>query len=123
VAAQPSELPQASADLVVDAAGFEATWRASLSLARAGSDIVIVGLGQADGPFPMAGLIRRGLRLRGQFAYSRADFATALEVLGQGDLDLPWLTVSSLADGAQAFDRLVNQPERYTKIALVPGGA
>jgi len=121
VVADPDELPPANADLVIDAAGFESTWRAALSLVRAGGDVVVLGLGQAEGPFPMAALIRRGLRLRGQFAYSRAEFATALDQLARRDLDISWMTVAPLADGAQAFEHLISDPGSYTKIALAPG--
>lgn len=112
------------ADLVVDAAGFEATWETSLSLVKPGGDVVALGLGQAQGTFPMAVLVRRGVRLRGQFAYSRRDFARAVELLAADDqLDLrdsEWIVQAPLSEGAQAFARLVDEPDRYVKTLLVP---
>jgi threonine dehydrogenase-like Zn-dependent dehydrogenase len=107
-------------DLVVDAAGFETTWRAGLAAVKSGGDIVMLGLGQGEAPFPMASLVRRAIRLRGQFAYSRADFARAVEILGEGDLGLGWLSDAPLADGAEAFANLVDQPARYAKVLLAP---
>jgi threonine dehydrogenase-like Zn-dependent dehydrogenase len=114
------ELEPGATALVVDAAGFETTWRAGLAAVRNGGDVVVLGLGQADAPFPMAVLVRKAVRLRGQFAYSRAEFARAVEVLGEGDLDLAWLSDARLSDGAEAFANLVDQPAEYAKILLSP---
>jgi threonine dehydrogenase-like Zn-dependent dehydrogenase len=107
-------------DLIVDAAGFETTWRAGLAAVKSGGDIVMLGLGQGEAPFPMAVLVRRAIRLRGQFAYSRADFARAVEILGEGDLGLDWLSDAPLSSGAEAFANLVDQPARYAKVLLAP---
>jgi 2-desacetyl-2-hydroxyethyl bacteriochlorophyllide A dehydrogenase len=115
VEAQPQ-----SVDLVVDAAGFEATWRTGLELVKSGGTIVMLGLGNAEGTFPMAQLVRRAIRLRGQFAYSRADFSHAVEVLAEGGLDLDWLSTTPLADGAEAFANLVDRPAQYQKVLLQP---
>ena len=62
------------ASLVFDAAGFEPTWRAAIDAVRSGGTVVMLGLGQAEGAFPMAVLVRRGITLRGQFAYSALRF-------------------------------------------------
>jgi threonine dehydrogenase-like Zn-dependent dehydrogenase len=80
----------------------------------------MLGLGQAEAQFPMALLVRRAITLRGQFAYSRADFAQAVEILAEGDLDLGWLSSAALDDGAQAFANLVERPSEYTKVILSP---
>jgi threonine dehydrogenase-like Zn-dependent dehydrogenase len=119
---EAAELEQGQADLVIDAAGFQATWSAALSLVCAGGDVVVLGLGEAQAPFAMATLIRRGIRLRGQFAYSRADFDRALDTLATLDADLGWCATDELSQGARAFARLVEQPEEYVKILLAPGG-
>jgi threonine dehydrogenase-like Zn-dependent dehydrogenase len=118
--ASGGELEPGSADVVVDAAGFESTWRTALDAVRNGGEIVMLGLGQAEGMFPMAVLVRRAIRLRGQFAYSRADFARAVELLARGDMDLGWLSDARLADGAQAFADLVDDPAGYAKVLLSP---
>ena len=111
----------AAFDLVVDAAGFERTWRAGLAAVKSGGTIVMLGLGQAEAPFPMAQLVRRAILLRGQFAYTRADFARALAILAEGDLALDWLATAPLAEGAQAFADLVDRPAEHTKILLANG--
>jgi threonine dehydrogenase-like Zn-dependent dehydrogenase len=64
--------------------------------------------------------VRRAIRLRGQFAYSRAEFAQAVESLAAGDLALDWLADAALADGAQAFANLVERPAEFSKVVLRP---
>ena len=108
------------ADLAVDAAGFEATWRAAIDAVKNGGQVVAVGLGQAEGSLPFNVIVRRAIRIRGQFAYSRADFARAVELLAEGDLDLTWTTDMSLAEGAQAFANLVERPAEFSKVVLQP---
>jgi threonine dehydrogenase-like Zn-dependent dehydrogenase len=112
------ELLAAAADLVVDAAGFEGTWRAGVAAVKSAGTIVVLGLGNAEGTFPMAQLVRRAIRLRGQFAYSRADFAQAVEILVEGGLPLDWLSIAPLAEGADAFANLVDRPAEFTKVLL-----
>jgi threonine dehydrogenase-like Zn-dependent dehydrogenase len=58
--------------------------------------------------------------VRGQFAYSRRDFARAVEILAEGDLDLGWISDAALADGAEAFANLVGRPGDYSKVLLTP---
>jgi threonine dehydrogenase-like Zn-dependent dehydrogenase len=108
------------ADLAVDAAGFEATWRAAIDAVGNGGQVVVVGLGAAEATFPMATVVRRSIKLRGQFAYSRADFQQAVEILAEGELDLSWLTDAPLAEGAQAFANLVERPAQFSKVVLAP---
>jgi threonine dehydrogenase-like Zn-dependent dehydrogenase len=108
------------ADVAVDAAGFEATWRAAIDAVRNGGRVVAVGLGQAEGTLPFNVIVRRAIHLRGQFAYSRADFARAVEILGEADLPLDWLSDASLADGARAFANLVERPAEFSKVVLAP---
>jgi len=109
-----------AADLAVDAAGVEATWRAAIDAVANGGQVVVLGLGAAEGMLPFATIVRRAIRVRGQFAYSRADFTRAVEIIADEDLDLTWLSDATLADGAQAFANLVERPEEYSKVLLAP---
>jgi threonine dehydrogenase-like Zn-dependent dehydrogenase len=106
-------------ELAVDAAGFEATWRAAIDSVESGGDVVVLGLGMAEGSFPMASIVRRAITVRGQFAYSRADFARAVEILADEDLDLSWVSEAPLAEGAQAFANLLERPAEFSKVVLV----
>ncbi len=118
--ASPGDLRPGAAVLALDAAGFEETWRGAIDAVANGGTVVVLGLGSAEGSFPMALLVRRAITLRGQFAYSRADFARAVEILAEGDLDLGWLSSAALDDGADAFANLVERPAQYTKVILSP---
>jgi threonine dehydrogenase-like Zn-dependent dehydrogenase len=109
-----------SQDVVVDAAGYEATWRAGIEAVRNGGTVVIVGLGQPEGAVPMAVLVRRAITMRGQFGYSRTDFDEAVEILAADDLDLTWTAEMPLDEGPQAFANLVDRPAQFTKVLLRP---
>jgi threonine dehydrogenase-like Zn-dependent dehydrogenase len=125
VVADADELEATAADVVVDAVGIEATWRAGIRLARSGGVVCIVGLGQADGAMPVAELVRRGIAVRGHFAYSPDDFEAALALLVTSPPPLDdWVDAVSLAHGATGFERLVAEPQRYTKVLVsIEGGA
>jgi len=108
-------------DLAVDAVGAEVTWRPAIAATRSGGEVVVVGLAQADGGMPVADLVRRSIRVRGQFAYTRAEFAEALAILSAGELALGWLEVMPLDAGFSAFERLADSPDGTAKILLRPG--
>jgi threonine dehydrogenase-like Zn-dependent dehydrogenase len=112
------ELP--SFDAAVDAAGFELTWRVAIAAVRSGGSVIVVGLGEAEGSFPMAEVVRRAVSVRGQFAYTRADFSHAVGVLAEGQLDTSWIVEMALDYGAQAFANLVDRPAEYSKVLLRP---
>ena len=68
----------------------------------------------------MAVLVRRAIRLRGQFAYTRADFARAVEILAEGDLASTGSRTRRSPTGAEAFANLVDRPAEYAKVLLSP---
>lgn len=114
------DVPAASQDIVIDAAGFEATWHAGIEAVRSGGTIVVIGLGQADGRVPMAVVVRRAITLRGQFGYSRSDFAEAVEILANDELDMGWVEEMPLDQGGQAFENLTERPAEFSKVLLRP---
>ena len=79
----------------------------------------MLGLGQGEAPFPMAALVRRAIRLRGQFAYSRPDFGRAVAILAEGDLRLDWLTDAPLSAGGGGLRRSGRPPRRVREGAAV----
>lgn len=118
--AEAADVPPGEADVAIDAVGIEPTWRAGIAGVRAGGRVALVGLGQADGGMPAVDLVRRGITVRGHYAYTRADFADALALLAESPPPLDWLTSLPLADGADAFRRLAEEPDAVTKILLSP---
>ena len=121
VLADAQEAEGFEADVAVDAVGAEPTWRAAVSSTRTGGEIVIVGLAQDEGGMPVAELVRRSLRVRGHFAYTRAEFDEALALLSQERLATDWLEVMPLVEGPAAFSRLADAPDGTAKILLRPG--
>jgi threonine dehydrogenase-like Zn-dependent dehydrogenase len=107
-------------DLVVDAAGFASTWRVGVEALRPGGGLVVVGLGQPEGIFPMASVVRRAIHVRGHFAYTREDFATALRILEDRSMRFGWVDELPLSDGALAFENLARRPSEFTKVLLRP---
>jgi threonine dehydrogenase-like Zn-dependent dehydrogenase len=94
------------ADLVIDAAGVEPSWTAALELARPGGTVAEIGLGQATGAVAVGDIVRRGLTLRGVYAYTDADFRAALGLLRDSPPPLDWAETRSLADGPGVLDEL-----------------
>jgi threonine dehydrogenase-like Zn-dependent dehydrogenase len=112
-----------TADVAVDAVGVQATWDAAIRGLRPGGELELVGLGQATGPMPIADLVRRAIVVRGHFAYTRDDFATALRMLAERPLASDWVELMPLGAGADAFARLSESPPRATKIMLEANAA
>jgi threonine dehydrogenase-like Zn-dependent dehydrogenase len=121
VFADGSLVERGCADVAVDAAGFETTLRGCVDAVKAGGAVVLVGLGQGEALVPTALVVRRGITIRGQFAYSRDDFISALDVLGDGDLDQSWISTERLNEAPRAFADLVDRPERHIKTLLASG--
>jgi L-iditol 2-dehydrogenase len=121
--ADAGELEPGGADLAVDAVGIEAAWRGAIAAVRTGGSVALVGLGQSEGLVPVGDLVRRGVVLRGHYAYTRADFEEALGLLAAQPPPLDWVETLPLTEGAEAFRRLVEEPASYTKLLLEIGDA
>lgn len=121
VLADAAEVAPGRADVAIDAVGIEATWRSGIAGVRTGGRVALVGLGQAEGQVPAVELVRRGITLRGHYAYTRRDFEAALALLASAPPATDWLTVLALSEGAEGFRRLVHEPHAVTKVLLTPG--
>jgi threonine dehydrogenase-like Zn-dependent dehydrogenase len=108
-------------DVAIDAVGAEGTWRPAIAATRSGGEVIVLGLAQADGGMPVSDLVRRSIRVRGQFAYTRSQFAEALALLASDPPRSGWLEVMPLEDGPAAFSQLVDEPGGTAKILLRPG--
>lgn len=93
------------ADIVVDAVGVEPTWTTAIAIARPGATVAVIGLGQATGAVPVGDLVRRGLTMRGVYAYTPDDFAAAVELLASSPPPLGWVQTHGLDEGADVLER------------------
>jgi len=109
-------------DLAFDAVGAVETRRLALELLRPGGCAVMLGLAHDTTPVEFHPAIRRGLTLRGAYAYTDADYDTALRRLleGRAGLGEPE-PVQPLAAGPDAFAELAGGPSARLKVFL--GGA
>jgi 2-desacetyl-2-hydroxyethyl bacteriochlorophyllide A dehydrogenase len=108
------------ADLVIDAAGFEATWAMGLKAVRVGGRVYEVGLGAGSGTVDFFAVLGKEATITGSYAWGDDDFARAVELVAQGAFDpAGWITTLPLADGQRAFQELVDGAGRF-KVVLVP---
>ncbi len=106
----------------VDAVGTAATREQCVAATRPSGTLVLSGLHEETSAMPVAAMIRSEIVARGCFAYSPANFARALDLLGQGAIRLdPWIQEAPLAEGGQWFERLIKAPGDVSKVLLVPG--
>ena len=107
------------ADVVIDAAGYEATWAMGLRAVRSGGRIDEVGLGSGPGTVDFFAVLGKEATITGSYAWGDADFTRAIELVSQGVLDVDgWLTTMALADGHRAFEELVGGAGHF-KVVLV----
>jgi 2-desacetyl-2-hydroxyethyl bacteriochlorophyllide A dehydrogenase len=106
-------------DLVIDAAGFEATWALGLRAVRTGGRIYQVGLGAASGSLDYFAVLGKEATIAGSYAWTDEDFELALEMLARGDIDpAGWFTRMRLEDGQRAFEELTAAEPGPFKVVL-----
>ena len=106
------------ADVVIDAAGYEATWAMGLRAVRTGGRIDEVGLGAASGTVDFFAVLGKEVTIAGSYAWGDEDFARAVQLMAQGVLDpAGWITTMPVEDGQRAFQELVDGSGRF-KIVL-----
>lgn len=108
------------ADVVIDAAGFEATWALALRAVRPGGRIEVVGLGSPGGRIDFFAVAGKEIAVTGSFAWTDRDFGRAARLIERDAIDtVGWFTTMPLAEGQRAFEELVDTTDRF-KVVLVP---
>jgi threonine dehydrogenase-like Zn-dependent dehydrogenase len=82
---------------------------------------VIVGLAQPNGSMPVGDLVRRGISIRGHYAYERGDFDAAISLLATAPPQLDGLPILPLGQGAEAFRRMTSDLDSAVKVLLRAG--
>jgi 2-desacetyl-2-hydroxyethyl bacteriochlorophyllide A dehydrogenase len=97
------------ADVVIDAAGYEATWAMGLRAVRTGGRIDEVGLGAGSGTVDFFAVLGKEVTIAGSYAWGDDDFARAVGLMEQGALDpAGWITTMPVEDGQRAFQEIVD---------------
>jgi threonine dehydrogenase-like Zn-dependent dehydrogenase len=118
VFADASALQPGSVDAAIDAVGIEPAWSGAISAVRSGGTVSVVGLGQSEGSIAMGDIVRRGITVRGHYAYTRGDFDAALALLESSPPPIDWVEVVGLDDAPDGFRRLVHEPDTVTKVLV-----
>ena len=105
-------------DVVIDAVGSAATRAKSVAHQRPGGVAVWLGLAEEEAGFDANELVRGEKQVLGSFAYSDEEFADAMALLRNTNLD--WTASYPLAQGAAIFTELMNGGTRPVKALLRP---
>jgi threonine dehydrogenase-like Zn-dependent dehydrogenase len=106
-------------DLVLDASGVGPARHAAFDRCRPGGLVVLLGMGQERSEIDFITSIRKEHRVAMSFAYTPGDFARALKLLIDGEIDLrPWTVELPLEQGQQAFDQMTKEPGATLKMLL-----
>jgi 2-desacetyl-2-hydroxyethyl bacteriochlorophyllide A dehydrogenase len=110
-------------DLVIDAAGAQATRAMAVDLVRPGGRVVCIGLAADDTTLSFHTVVREQITIIGSYAYTMGDFEQALEWLASGRASLGELPpVLPLEEGPDAFARLAEAPPDQVKVFLAGAG-
>ncbi len=110
-------------DLILDAAGAQATRALAVDLVRPGGRVVCIGLAADDTSLSFHTVVREQIAIFGSYAYTMADFEQSLDWLATGRASLGELTpVLPLEDGPEAFARLAEAPPDQVKVFLAGAG-
>jgi threonine dehydrogenase-like Zn-dependent dehydrogenase len=125
--ADPAEASRAltgglGVDVAIDAVGTDITRRVAVRAVRPGGTVVLVGLHEAESPFEANYIVRSEIRVAGSFAYTQADFDTAVAMLAAGDVApaASWLEERDLEECGDSFAELIDNPPAVSKIVLRP---
>jgi 2-desacetyl-2-hydroxyethyl bacteriochlorophyllide A dehydrogenase len=118
-AAEAAALQEGGFDVAIDAVGVDVTRQLAIRAVRPGGTVIFTGLHAADSVLPINDAIRSETVMRGAFAYSDRDFASAVQWIEQGRVNLlPWTVIMPLADGGACFEKLLGSPGKIAKILL-----
>ena len=110
---------QPGVDLVIDAAGAEATRQLAIDLLTPAGTAIFIGLHSDETPLSWHRVIRGNHTIRGVFGYSDGDFTQALEWLAGGRAGIgPLGPVLPLDQGPAAFATLAEGPTADIKVFL-----
>ena len=116
---QAKEFAGHGLDLVLDASGVGPARQTAFDRCRSGGLVVLLGMGQERSEIDFVTSIRKEHRVAMSFAYTPADFARALQLLVDGEIDLsPWTVEMPLEQGQQAFERMTSAPGETLKMLL-----
>jgi len=111
---------EAKADSIIECVGSEDTINQAISLARKGSEIIVVGVFR-NKPVVNFGLVQdRELKIQGSLMYKKIDYDIAIDFIQSKKVKLePLITAHfSLKEYAEAYRFIENNKERTMKVLI-----
>lgn len=106
-------------DLVIDAVGGRATRTVASFAVKPGGIIVHIGLMDSDDGLDIRKITLQEITVIGTYTYTMVDFRATVKALHAGLLgELNWIEKRNLADGAQAFQDLLEGKVSAAKVIL-----
>jgi threonine dehydrogenase-like Zn-dependent dehydrogenase len=94
-------------DFAIEAIGTDTCRRNAIACTAAGGTVACVGLDQEICAVDTRPLVIREVDVRGVYAYTRKEFAAAIEMLAAHRLHYdPWVTTASMDSGQRIFEEL-----------------
>ncbi|HEY4884903.1 MAG TPA: alcohol dehydrogenase catalytic domain-containing protein [Myxococcales bacterium] len=109
------------ADLIFECVGVQKTVEQAVSVARKGTDVIVVGV-FGDKPVVDMGTVQnRELRLVGTLMYQQPDWVKAIALIEQGKVNLEPLVTDrfAFADYQKAYEYIDANRERAMKVMIV----
>jgi len=108
------------ADVIFDCAGVQQAITSAVSVARKGSDIVVVAVYEGVPQVDMAYINECEIRLIGTARYNFDDFETAISLVGAGKVRLDELITDEfeLSEYLEAYRKIENSPETTMKVLV-----
>jgi L-iditol 2-dehydrogenase len=112
---------EGKADLILECVGSQVTIAQAVSVARKGTDIIVVGV-FGDKPTVDLGTVQdRELRLVGTLMYREPDWRRAIELIGRGKVKLGPLITDHFpfAEYKKAYEHIEAHRDRAVKVMIV----
>lgn len=112
----------AGVDVAVDAVGAGATRTQCIECVAYGGRVIFTGLHEADSTLPVNHIIRSEIVCVGAFAYSAANFKSALKWIADGRIrmDEAWVVKAPFEEAGAWYERLISNPGPVAKVLLHP---
>lgn len=112
----------AGVDAAVDAVGAGATRTQCIECVAFGGKVIFTGLHEAESTLPVNHIVRSEIACIGAFAYSAANFKTALQWIAEGRIrmDDEWVVKAPFEEAHRWYDKLLTDPGKLAKVLLHP---
>jgi L-iditol 2-dehydrogenase len=109
------------ADLILECVGVQASMAQAVSVARKGTDIIVVGVFGEKPTVDLGTVQDRELRLVGTLMYREPDWRRAIELIGKGKIALAPLITDHFpfAEYKKAYEHIEAHHDRAVKVMIV----